>query len=497
MFSYTQPSITLKALFASALFFTTAISQAQLPDLGSPDLAVYDTQTEDKLGKAFVKSLNTEFPLSQDLDVTDFIRQVGHQVANNSGYNREFRFYVIDNPTINAFAGPDGVIGVHTGLITAVKTEAELASVIAHEIAHITQQHLSRRYLYDSTKGSATSVATLLAAILIGMVDPNAGMATLMSGQSLGIEKQLANSRQHENEADFTGIKILYDAGYNAHAMADFFGRLAESSRNNASQLPEILRTHPMTENRLVQAQNRALSLTPLRTEPSSETLDLIKLRLNTLYKLSGWMFDPIPENQPFSQSCYQLNLLELNKANSSTEHLNCLVEISQKQQNQPLYNNLILERLTDLFQKNTNLYENKNLIEIKNNAIKIARLQRDLHPEFASTNLNTAQLLASLGEPQAAINWLKTAHQSERYPSAKFKKLAELYNQTQQPILAYLSQAEAELAIFNDRRAKHFYDEAKAINEAQSSKNQVEIENFLTKYRDRFENLKKDETAN
>lgn len=462
---------------------TVANTQAiNLPDLGAPDLSLYDPQTEVKFGQAFVKSLNTEFSLNKDLEINDYIRQIGHKVALNSGQNRAFRFYVIENSSINAFAGPNGVIGIHTGLIKATKTEAELASVIAHEIAHITQQHLSRRYLYNSTQGSATSVATLLAAILIGMVDPSAGMATLMAGQSFGIEKQLSNSRQHENEADFVGIKILHDSGYNAHAMADFFGRLAEASRNNEFQTPEILRTHPVTANRLVNAKNRARSLLPIQKNSTSDPLVLMKLRLNHLHKLKDWVFNQSQTSLTDRQACYQLNLIEMAKTQPSSKHLDCLIKASNQELEHPFYTNLLLDRFSSLPKK---LLDQQT--EQINQVLKMARFHIQMHPQKNATLIKASQLLTSRGKVTKAIEFFKDNHHNSIYFYAKQNKLAEFYNAHNNSILAYLHQAKAQQAIFNFQASKHFFKQAKKLSEQKNGQYKVQLEKFFTKYGDTF----------
>lgn len=472
---------TVVFLASTILFASTMQTQAndtRLPDLGAPDLSLYDPQTEQKLGEAFIKSLHTDFTLSDDSEIADYIQQVGRIIAAHSGQNRPFRFYVIDNPTINAFAGPDGVIGIHTGLIEAVRSEAELASVIAHEIAHITQQHLSRRYLYNTTQGTTTSVATLLAAILIGMIDPNAGMATLLSGQSLSIQNQLKNSRQHENEADFVGIKILYDSGYDAHAMADFFGRLAEESRNDTFKVPEILRTHPVSENRLVQADNRANSLTPINPDKYSEPLTLIKLRLSTQNTTQQLSLNGVEKNLTQAESCYLLNLIELKKTTPTDKHLECLGSNAQTQFNHSLYNNLLLARLTGLKQLNTT-----TLQKYKSQALAMAKFHRDLQPNQQTNILNTALFLRGQSELQAAIDWLESSNQNLTYSFRRHNLLAILYDQTNQPALAYLHQAYAQMAIFNTERAKHFIDQAKQLDADNNGQNQGKIKKFLTEY--------------
>ena len=474
----------------SALIFVTPINSyadaIHLPDLGAPDLSLYTPETEKEFGQAFVKSLHTEFTLNRDPEINDYIRQIGHKVAMHSGQNRDFSFYVIENDSINAFAGPNGVIGIHTGLIKAVKTEAELASVIAHEIAHITQQHLSRRYLYNSTSGTTTSVATLLAAILIGMVDPNAGMAALMGGQSLNIEKQLKNSRQHENEADFVGIKILYDSGYNAHAMADFFGRLADESRNNEFQVPEILRTHPVTTNRLINAENRANNLLPFIINQPSEQLSLIKIRLNQLDSQRNWKLKSQPTELSDNQNCYHLNILELVKNNSTTQHLKCLLKASNTEFSHPLYTNLLLERIVDLKIEAT---QSIDLAQYEKAALKMAQLHNSILTQRVATPILAATLIMTNNQSGKSIEWLKHNNVS-KYRYSLENKLAEIYNDMGIQTLAYLHQAIAQQSIFNFKRSKHFMDEAKRINDQEKGQYTEEIEKFLTKYGDTFKKL-------
>lgn len=471
----------------SSLMFVTPINSyadaIHLPDLGAPDLSLYTPEAEKEFGQAFVKSLHTEFSLNQDPEINDYIRQIGHKVAMHSGQNREFSFYVIENDSINAFAGPNGVIGIHTGLIKAVKTEAELAAVIAHEIAHITQQHLSRRYLYNTTSGTTTSVATLLAAILIGMVDPNAGMAALMGGQSLNIEKQLKNSRQHENEADFVGIKILYNSGYNAHAMADFFGRLADESRNNEFQVPEILRTHPVTTNRLINAENRANNLLPLIINEPSEQLSLIKVRLNQLDSQRNWNLKSQRTELSDNQKCYQLNILELVKNHSTTQHLNCLMKANNTEFSHPLYTNLLLERVIDLKIESV---RSMNLAQYEQAALKMAQLHDSIHTHRITSPILAATLMMQNQQSDESIKWLRH-NLTHKYRFSLENKLAEIYDEKGIQTLAYLHQAIAQQTIFNFKRSKHFIDEAKRINDQEKGQYTEEIEKFLTKYGDTF----------
>lgn len=264
------------------LFFIAGLSFAYLPAHASLSYSTVEETNisipSSSLGRAFLKHLHDHYAISEDLEVNEYIRNLGHRIAEQTDETTQFTFFVIEDDSINAFAGPDGIIGIHTGLITAAKSEAELASVIAHEIAHITQNHLYRRFS-QQTKATWPQMAAMLAAILVGSQNPNAGMAIFSSSQAWLIEKQLKYSRLHEYEADHIGMQYLSKSGYNPKAMPNFFQTLYLKHQNNSGYFPEILRTHPLTEERLAKALDRAEQL---KTSQSIKTshLQLIQARL-------------------------------------------------------------------------------------------------------------------------------------------------------------------------------------------------------------------------
>jgi predicted Zn-dependent protease len=176
--------------------------------------------------------------------------------AQGTGYS--FNFFLIDDPKINAFAGPAGHIGVFTGLVMTAETESELAAVVAHEISHVTQNHL-RRTWQAASELSVPQAAILLGAVILGAtVSPDAGLATATLGQAGVLQQQLNFSRANEQEADRVGISLLAETGYDPQAMPSFFQRLGRASRTQSNTLPEYLRTHPVTTSRISDALNRA-----------------------------------------------------------------------------------------------------------------------------------------------------------------------------------------------------------------------------------------------
>jgi len=456
-------------LLSALIVLATNATQASLhnlPDLGAPDLVTYDQQTEEKLGYAFATSLHQNFNLNYDPEVISYIRKIGHKIAGQTGNHRNFQFYVIQNDSINAFAGPNGIIGIHTGLIQAVKSEDELASVIAHEIAHVTQNHLSRRYEYNSTQGTATSVATFIAALLIGMHDSNAGMAALMGGMGLNLEQQLKNSRLHESEADAIGITLLHKTGYDPHAMGQFFAKLSQDNRNNKFSLPEILRTHPVSDRRLAEAENRAENLPPTSDRKIDNSLALIKVRLATPLKPAT--FD---DNATAAVICYQKTLKQIKQTIPNQRPLDksCIYQEAKQHPEHTLYALLLIEAQTKSPQNDFDI-------------LKIAEYQQALHPTDTATLMRHVELLLSKNEKSAAITLIKKHANLNSYQYLPYKKLAEIYQSEQQIPEAYFASAVSEFSIGN-HGAEYLLSQAEKLTPDQNELLMQEITIFRSKH--------------
>jgi len=278
--------IKLPALLLSAsLSLFPLAGPASSPDLNLPDLGtsaggIMTPKAEQELGKAFMRNVRRQEAVLEDPLVDDYLQELaGLLLRHGDAARREFRFFVIDNPEINAFAGPGGHIGVYTGLILTTETESELAAVLAHEIAHVTQQHLLRAW---ETAGnlSVPTAAVLIASIALGVVaGGDAGIAAASAGQAALIQNQINFTRSNEQEADRIGIDILGKAGLDVNAMPAFFARMGKANRVYASELPEFLRTHPVTTNRISDALNRASSH-PYKAPRDDLRYQLLKIRL-------------------------------------------------------------------------------------------------------------------------------------------------------------------------------------------------------------------------
>ncbi|HYN78717.1 MAG TPA: M48 family metalloprotease, partial [Lamprocystis sp. (in: g-proteobacteria)] len=198
-------------------------------------------------------------PVSDDPLLTAYLESLGSElVAADRSTKGSYNFFLIDQPVVNAFAGPGGHVGVFTGLILSAQSEDELAAVMAHEIAHVSQHHLMRGFEDQSKFNLPTMALMVAAAILASQVSGNAGMAALAGVQAAAMQHQINFTRENEKEADRIGIATLAAAGRDPYAMAGFFEKLSKSSRVYESGAPEFLRTHPVNSSRIGDALGRA-----------------------------------------------------------------------------------------------------------------------------------------------------------------------------------------------------------------------------------------------
>lgn len=227
----------------------------QLPDLGSQAANFLSASDAEKLGKAFIRRSRYQQPYVSDPELVSYINRLGNRLLEVSDDAEEdYQFYLIDNNVINAFAVPGGHIALHTAILVKSESESELASVIAHEISHVSQRHIARK-LENSRYDSWIALGALLAAAAAGGSD-GAQAAFGIANASI-IERQLSYSRAFESEADSLGIRLLSRAGFDPNAMPIFFKRLLDESRINQSNAPEFLRSHPLTINRIAESAAR------------------------------------------------------------------------------------------------------------------------------------------------------------------------------------------------------------------------------------------------
>jgi predicted Zn-dependent protease len=252
-----------------------------LPDLGDESAAVLTPQDERRIGEDFMRQARQQLDLLDDPELNDYVKDLGRRLTAGVDGLPAFHFFLVNNSSINAFAVPGGYIGVHTGLLLAARSEAELAAVLAHETAHITQRHMPRM-IAESQRLSGPALAAMLAGILIAASGQPGGAAAVMMTQAGLAQNEINFTRSFEEEADRIGMNILNNAGYDARAMPDFFEQMELLTRLYDNNLPEFLRTHPVTGRRIAESRNHAGNF-PVRTNPDTNAFANMQARLQVL----------------------------------------------------------------------------------------------------------------------------------------------------------------------------------------------------------------------
>lgn len=270
----------MRWLFLFLGFLTSLVLAEGLPDLGESAQVDFSPQVEKRIGESVMRDIRWRDPAYlDDPEVTAYLNRLGRQLAAQiDGAHQEFEFFAVKDATVNAFAMPGGFIGVHTGLILAAQSESELASVLAHEISHVTQRHLAR-LVGKQSQGQLAALLSMAVAVLAARSNPDVAIGAAVAGQAVGIQHQLNYSRDFEREADRIGVQLLDRSGYDVRGMAAFFERLQKSGRLYENNAPGYLRTHPLTTERIADMDNRIQSH-PYRQVADGIEFQLVKAKL-------------------------------------------------------------------------------------------------------------------------------------------------------------------------------------------------------------------------
>jgi beta-barrel assembly-enhancing protease len=285
MFNRLKKSVL--AALIPALLLTPALSARadvsdSLPDMGTTAGATLSINQELQIGDFYVRQLRASAPLINDPLLNQYINQLGQRlVAHADSVRTPFHFYLIQNDELNAFAFFGGNVVLHSALFRFTDNESQLASVMAHEISHVTQRHLARAMEEQKRNAPLTWVGAL-GSILLAIANPQAGMAGLMGTLAGTQQGMISFTQSNEQEADRIGIQVLQRAGFDPQAMPTFLQKLADQSRFS-SKPPEILLTHPLPDSRLADARNRANQMRPVVVQ-SSQDFYMAKVRALGMY---------------------------------------------------------------------------------------------------------------------------------------------------------------------------------------------------------------------
>lgn len=234
--------------------------QLKLPNLGESSTSLFSPEYEYQLGRTWLRIFRSQVTTVNDPLLFDYLETLTYELVTHSQLaDRRVELVVVDNPTINAFAVPGGVIGVHNGLLLYAQTEDELATVLAHEIAHLSQRHFSRGVEFRKKQAPVNLAAMLASLVIMATAGGDAGIAALSASQALAQDNSLRYSRGNEQEADRVGMQTMVDAGRDPHAAPAMFERMLQASRfSSGERIPEFMRTHPLSESRIADTRNRA-----------------------------------------------------------------------------------------------------------------------------------------------------------------------------------------------------------------------------------------------
>lgn len=256
--------------------FCVFLAFLQLISLNAFALSPYSTRELEQLEKEFVQLINQSDSVERNPLASQYINHLGKSLARHAGIPMPY-FFIVKSNEINAFAGPGGYIGINTQLVLTSESESELAAVMAHEIAHVRLHHLYSMIEHQKQM-QIPMLASMLAAIALGLVNPALGSGALMATMGGFAQDNINFTRAREKEADRIGIKMLIRANYDPRGMISFFKKMQQNSRYyySVSNIPAILRTHPLDDDRIAEAENRSLHL-PKKTFTDSFNYRLFK----------------------------------------------------------------------------------------------------------------------------------------------------------------------------------------------------------------------------
>lgn len=287
---------------------------ANLPELGDTSGTVLSALDERRIAEQIMRQVSDSDDVVHDPEISDYLTQLGNRLAQSGpDKGQPFNFFVVKDSTINAFAMPGGVIGVHTGLFLASQSESELASVLGHEIGHVTQHHLARM-IEGQKHATFKNIAGIVLALLVARSNPQLAQGALTASSAYGIQNQLDYTRAHEREADRVGLQILNNAHFDVRGMPEFFKTLQRGNRFSEGSAPSFLRTHPLTAERISDVTNRVDQM-PYRQVVDSIDYQMVRAKL----RASGNFIDANASQSTID--LFRANIDQKRFVNESVEH--------------------------------------------------------------------------------------------------------------------------------------------------------------------------------
>ncbi|MCX7115946.1 MAG: M48 family metalloprotease [Gammaproteobacteria bacterium] len=400
----------------------------------------YSNSELDDLEKKFVAEINQSNQVVRDPLTISYLNQLGKRLTD-SIHTSPSTFFIVESNEINAFAGPGGYIGIHVPLILATHSEDELAAVMAHELSHVKLHHLYDMIEHEKMMRIPTA-ASMLAAMALGVINPMLGSGMMAATLSGAAQHSINYTRAHEKEADRIGMQMLAKAGFNPHAMAQFFNKMHQETRYSATDnIPALLRSHPLDEERIAEAEDRADHLPHVHSAPSLQ-YELFKTYIR--YKVTTQPRELMTyyTNQADKSSLinrYGLALAYIS-ANQFQQADNILLQLNKEAPNQPF---LILT----LTQAELALNDNSTAITT------LKQLYTSQTAHYA-TLLALADAYAQARQTAAAVTLLTKGFRQYPRDITICHMLAKAEAQNHRPGYAYFIEAECDHLLGQDKLA-------------------------------------------
>ncbi len=406
-------------------------ASSELPSLG--ENALLNIKQETRLGRSVYERLRADGLIETHPLLDRYINDFGLRLlAGIENRVREYRFFILRDDSVNAFALPGGYVGVNRGLILQARTQHQLASVLAHEIAHVELRHGLDLMAKGQEINSATILA-MVAGLLLGAVDAEVGTAVLYGGVASGQQAIVNFTRENEYEADRIGIQLMHDAHFDPHGMVEFFGIMGRLSGSSELGSIEYLRTHPVSTNRVAEAADRAKNL----SSGSNQVDDYLLFKDFLKYVSSDHLPD---QGSDFLRALASMHSGEYKRADNMLRGLH--------------------DRDSENIWYSIAFAENLELLGREADAELVYRRLLDIFPGDYVLSMRLLRLLKLAGQNQSA---LVIARRLEiEYPDNQqvYFELSEIYQSMQRPALRMMAEAEFHRITGNSRQAIKLYDQ-------------------------------------
>ena len=426
------------------IFLSCIVTANNLPELGDYSSSKISESDEIFIGRQILFQVNQSDSIIRDIEISDYLDSLGKRLINAStDPAKKIEFFIVSDPSINAFAMLGGVIGVHSGLFLASNTESELASVISHEIAHINQKHISR-FLLQQERASYQSTFIMAVALLLARSNPQLA-STAMAGASAGsVQGALDFTRENEKEADRVGIQTLNNAGFDVRGARDFFTTLKQANQFSGGAAPAFLQTHPITSNRINDIEDRLKDF-PYKQRVDNQTFHYVKGKLKALLDnkedtkniLEKNIKNKIYINEGGERFALAYIYLIDNEFIKSYEQIQWLFD---NEQSNPMLSQLYINYLIKI----------SKVTEAK----KIYEQNLNFFPSNRSFIYGLADLYLETQDSEKAIKLLKENEQKFSQDPILYKLFAKGYANQGKKLLQYENLAEAAYYNFNLQEA-------------------------------------------